>query len=145
MKPLHVKAHMKISKPPHEVFEGIVDPVQLSRYFTSSSTGRLDEGRTVTWRWADFGDAKADVTPLKVITDKFISFRWGGPGDETTVEISLESVAPAVTRVEIIEDGWEKDDHGIARLADNTFGWADFLCCLKGYLEHGINLRHAAF
>ncbi len=145
MKPLQVKANMKISKPIHDVFEGIVDPDQLSRYFTSSSSGRLDEGQTVTWRWADFGDAKADVTVQKIVKDKYVSFRWGGPGAETSVEIALEPVAPAVTQVKIIEDGWEKDDHGIARLADNTFGWTDFLCCLKGYLEHGINLRHGAF
>lgn len=27
----------------------------------------------------------------------------------------------------------------------NTEGWANFLACLKAYLEYGINLRKGAF
>ena len=28
---------------------------------------------------------------------------------------------------------------------ENTEGWANFLACLKAYLEYGINLRKGAF
>jgi hypothetical protein len=30
-------------------------------------------------------------------------------------------------------------------LMGNTEGWANFLACLKAYLEYGINLRKGAF
>ena len=29
----------------------------------------------------------------------------------------------------------------IARCIEQTQGWMHFLCCMKAYLEHGINLR----
>lgn len=28
---------------------------------------------------------------------------------------------------------------------ENTEGWANFLACLKAYLDYGINLRKGAF
>ena len=34
---------------------------------------------------------------------------------------------------------------GLAWLKGNTEGWANFLACLKAYVEHGINLRKGAF
>ncbi len=144
MKELQVKTKMKISKPAHEVFEGIVDPDKLSHYFISSGTGRLEEGKTVTWHWADYGDAKASVTGYKIVKDKFISFLWTGTGAQTRVDINLEAAAPSSTMVKIVEDGWDKDDKGIAHLAENTQGWVGFLCSLKAYLEYGINLRKGA-
>lgn len=36
-------------------------------------------------------------------------------------------------------------ENGICWLKSNTEGWANFLTCLKAYLEYGINLRQGAF
>lgn len=30
-------------------------------------------------------------------------------------------------------------------LSGNSFGWSNFLACLKAYLEYNINLRKGAF
>jgi hypothetical protein len=43
--------------------------------------------------------------------------------------------------VQISESGWRSDAEGLARSHDNAGGWMHMMCCLKAYLEHGINLR----
>ena len=42
------------------------------------------------------------------------------------------------------ESGWPPDDQGIQRCLEQMQGWVHMLCCLKAYLEHGINLREMA-
>ena len=48
---LEVKAAIQISKPAGEVFEAIVDPVKMSNYFISESSGRMEEGKKLIWRF----------------------------------------------------------------------------------------------
>ena len=48
----------RIARPVHDVFEAVVDPDQLSEYFTTGGAkGRLETGATVTWDFADFPGA----------------------------------------------------------------------------------------
>ena len=49
------------------------------------------------------------------------------------------------TVVTITEKGRENDEAGLKWFMGNTEGWANFLACLKAYLEYGINLRKGAF
>jgi uncharacterized protein YndB with AHSA1/START domain len=141
---LHVETGLKIRKPVHEVFEAIVDPKKMSNYFISKGSGRLDEGKTVTWTWDDM-KMQADVRPSKIEPDRLVSFYWGTSGEETLTEIRLDAVEPSATVVRITETGWEKDDQSIAMLARQTQGWTGFLHALKAYLEYGVNLRIGAF
>lgn len=41
--------------------------------------------------------------------------------------------------------GRMEEEKMIKWLGQNTEGWANFLACLKAYLEYGINLRKGAF
>jgi hypothetical protein len=45
----------------------------------------------------------------------------------------------------VTEKVMDVDEAGIKWLMSNTGGWANFLACLKAYLEHGINLRKGAY
>jgi hypothetical protein len=49
------------------------------------------------------------------------------------------------TIVEVTEKSMKNDEAGIKWLKQNTEGWANFLSCLKAWLEYGINLRKGAF
>lgn len=51
---MEVKVQEKINKPLSEVFEGIADPQKLSSYFTTRASGRIEEGKTLIWSWADY-------------------------------------------------------------------------------------------
>jgi uncharacterized protein YndB with AHSA1/START domain len=82
----------------------------------------------------------------KVEADKTVSWYWINMADktETRVEISLAQMRDGVF-VAITEKSREHDEAGIKWLAGNSAGWANFLACLKAYLEYGINLRKGAF
>ncbi len=142
---LEVNTYIKIQKPAEEVFEAILDPKKMSKYFITTGSARLEEGKSVIWTWADFNDAKAQVEVLKIEKDRLISFRWPASKTKTDVDITLEPNGERETLVRVREHGWKKDDDGIAAALENTQGWANFLDCLKAYLEYGINLRQAAF
>jgi uncharacterized protein YndB with AHSA1/START domain len=142
---LEIKVALKIVKPAHEVFEAIADPAQMSNYFISKSTGRMEEGRTLTWQFPEF-DMQFPVRIKKVEQDKFISYEWDDrDGSSTLVQITLKPMNGNETFVTITEGSKDHTDAGINWLRRNTEGWANFLACLKAWLEYGINLRKGAF
>jgi hypothetical protein len=59
--------------------------------------------------------------------------------------MTLTPVGGNDTLVNITEKSRDNDESGINWLRQNTEGWANFLACLKAYLEYGINLRKGAF
>ncbi|HEY0029109.1 MAG TPA: SRPBCC family protein [Bacteroidia bacterium] len=146
MKPqtLEIKASLQIMKPVHLVFEAIVDPAQMANYFISESSGRMDEGRELIWRFPEF-DMNVPIRVQEVIRDKYISYYWDADGQALLVEITLAPYDTNATVVTVTEKSRENDEKGIAWLKGNTEGWANFLACLKAYLEYGINLRKGGF
>ena len=141
---LEIKTAIQILKPVSEVFEAIVDPKKMSNYFISKSTGRMEEGRQLKWRFPEF-DMEFPIRVGKIEKDKYISYYWDIDGIELLVEITLTSSDSNGTIVTITEKSRKNDEAGIRWLKGNTEGWANFLACLKAYLEFGINLRKAAF
>ncbi len=150
----------RIAKPVGEVFEGVVNPDQLSRYFTTGGAkGRLKPGATVTWDFADFPGA-FPVEVVEVEQNKRIVLRWeaneGAPsdGDEavmagagysTTVTMEFASLDDGRTLVTISEQGWRETAGGLQACLGNCQGWTGMLCAMKAWLEHGINLRQGFY
>jgi uncharacterized protein YndB with AHSA1/START domain len=141
---LEIKAMLQVLKPVPEVFEAIVDPGKMSNYFISYGSGRLEEGKTIHWRFPEF-DAEFPVVVGKVVKDSYVSFTWEDSGENLLVEISLSPARDAGTIVTVTEKSRANDEAGIRWLQRNTEGWANFLACLKAYLEYGINLRRGGF
>ena len=137
----------RIAKPVSEVFEAVVDPKQLSRYFTTGGAkGRLEKGATVTWDFHDFPGA-FPVKVIDVVKDEKIVFQWavdgsnGDGGYDTTVTMSFEPIDGDRTLVSIREEGWRETPAGLKGSYGNCEGWTGALCAMKAWLEHGINLR----
>lgn len=141
---LEVEVALQILKPVDVVFEAIVDPVKMSNYFISKSSGRMVEGKELRWSFPEF-DEEFPVRVGKIERDRYISYRWETDGKELLVEMELTPVDDEATVVKITEGGMDNDEAGIRWLMRNTGGWANFLACLKAYLEYGINLRKGAF
>lgn len=141
---LEIKTAIQILKPVNEVFDAIVDPSKMSNYFISKSTGRMEEGRQLKWQFPEF-EMEFPIRVGKIEKDRYISFYWDLDGIELLVEITLTSVNNTATIVTITEKSRKNDEAGIRWLKGNTEGWANFLACLKAYLEYGINLRKGAF
>jgi uncharacterized protein YndB with AHSA1/START domain len=141
---LEIKTAIQILKPVREVFEAIVDPDKMSNYFISKSSRRMEEGREIIWQFPEF-DMKFPIQVGKIIKDKFISYYWDIDGTALLVEMTLAERGSNSTLVTITEKSKNNDEEGIKWLMGNTEGWANFLACLKAYLEYGINLRKGAF
>lgn len=145
MENLEIKTAIQIQKPATEIFQAIVDPEKMSNYFIGSSTGQLIEGTSVTWEFPEF-EGKVLIEVTKVIPGELVSFNWeGAKGKKLLVKISLRELEDNSTVVSVTEGKMESDKAGIEWYGGNTEGWANFLACLKAYLEYGINLRKGAF
>ncbi|WP_156308545.1 SRPBCC domain-containing protein [Sphingobacterium endophyticum] len=141
---LSAKASIEVLKPIEEVFEAIINPDKMSNYFIERSSGRLEEGVTVEWKFPEFEDI-FPVTGKVIRSYDYISFDWSGGEEGMLVEIFLEAYQDIFTVVRIKESYMPINDEGIKQAIGQTEGWSNFLACLKAYLEYGINLRKGAF
>jgi uncharacterized protein YndB with AHSA1/START domain len=141
---LEIKTALQILRPAHDVFEAIVDPIKMSNYFISKGSGRMEEGREIIWKFPEF-DFEFPVRVGKIEKDRYISYFWDLDDTELLVEMTLTPRGSDATLVTITEKGRRNDPEGIKWLKGNTEGWANFLACLKAWLEYGINLRKGAF
>ena len=82
---------------------------------------------------------------LEVIKDNYVSYYWSMDNQELLVEMTLTTKENNSTLVSISEKSRNNDVAGLKWLSGNSFGWSNFLACLKAYLEYGINLRKGAF
>ena len=137
---LKVNTQMGIQKPAKDVFEAIVNPEIMNKYFITTSTGRMESGKTLTWTWEDY-DAEHKVKVGKIEINKLVSFTWEGSGVECLVVITLEAKGENKTLVKITESDWPVDFKGASRCMGQVEGWTHFLCCLKAFIEYGVNLR----
>ncbi len=138
---LETNAILQIQKPIAEVFEGIVNPKKMTNYFISESSGRLETGNDVIWKFPEF-DAVFPIKEVKTQGNHSVSFVWD---PETVVKITLEELPDYSTLVRVNENGKEFNPDNLKWALENSGGWANFLACMKAYLEYGIQLRKGAF
>jgi uncharacterized protein YndB with AHSA1/START domain len=143
-KVLEIKTALQIQKPAEEVFAAIIDPAKMSNYFISKGSGLMEEGKQIIWQFPEF-DFEFPIRVGKTEKNRYVSFYWEVDGTELLVEITLVPKENNSTLVTITEKSRKPDEAGIKWLQGNTEGWANFLACLKAYLEYGINLRKGAF
>lgn len=142
-KELTIKVAIQILKPVSEVFEAIVDPEKMANYFIAKGSGRMEEGKEIEWKFPEF-DMQFPITVGKIEKDSYVSYYWDVNEKKNLVEITLAPFGKD-TVVTVTEKGMENNEEGISWLMGNTEGWANFLACLKAYVEYGINLRKGAF
>ncbi len=141
---LEIQTKLQILKPVHEIFEAIVEPEKMKNYFISRSSGKMEEGKQITWKFPEF-EMEFPIRVGRIEKDRYISYYWTTDDIEQLVEMTLTTTPNGATIVAITEKSRNNDAAGIKWLKQNTEGWANFLACLKAYLEYGINLRKGAF
>ncbi|RHW43322.1 hypothetical protein D1B31_01235 [Neobacillus notoginsengisoli] len=139
-----ITSKMKINKPVSEVYEAIANPEKMANYWFSSGTARIEQGRTITWKYAEY-NAEGDIYVLEADGNSKIVFSWGAKGEETTVTILLEQMDDTATVINISESGFKKDDPDLfQKMLGQKEGWVYVLSCLKAYLENGIHTLRAS-
>jgi uncharacterized protein YndB with AHSA1/START domain len=63
----------------------------------------------------------------------------------TRVTMSFKGLDDGRTLVEIAEEGWRENQGALGASYGNCQGWAQMLCALKAWTEHGINLREGMY
>lgn len=137
---VEVNVKDRVLKPVPEVFTAMVDPAKLAGYFVSRSSGPLVSGSTLEWHFDEFG-ITLPVHVVEVEENRRIVFDWEASGRKARVTIRLEGRDDATTLVSINETGFPLDEAGVRQALQQTQGWTDFLCSMKAFLQHGVNLR----
>lgn len=144
---LKFRIHTKIQKPVEQVFDAIYNPNKITQYFaTESASAPLNEGTTVIWRFADY-PGNVPVSVKKVVPNELIVLEWETMegGYDTQVVMKFESLSAEETLVSISEGNWKENQKGLDSSYGNCYGWMQMACCLKAYLQYGINLREGFF
>ena len=141
MDTINVNVKDTILKSAKKVFETIIQPEEMSKFFISKASGKMTEGKEIEWEFDDVG-AKVDVNVLKIVEYKQIEFEWNASGKQAKkVTISLEPEGDKQTNIEITESSFEFTQEGIKKALGQTQGWTDFICSMKAYLYADLNLR----
>jgi len=138
----------KILRPVADVFDAIVSSDRLCNYFTNQASGDLVEGAEIRWRW-DHYDVELPVVVDKIISNELIELTldsevWKKTLTESypvKVIFEFEALEDGNTMLSISEAGWKIDADGLKGSHDNCGGWTHMAMCLKGWIEHGIDLR----
>jgi uncharacterized protein YndB with AHSA1/START domain len=136
------QVQLKIQKPVEQVFDAVVNPKQLSSYFTRSASGPLAEGATVLWSFPEL-DGEFPVKVRQIVANERIVLEWEAQegGYHTTIELQFKPLERGATMLQIRESGFRDTPQGLEGSYSNCGGWMHMLCCLKGFLEYGVNLR----
>ena len=133
-----VEAQMLIRKPVADVFEAFVNPEKTTQFWFTKSTGKLEEGKSVTWEWEMYG-VKSNVKVHKIIPNQLIKTEWGDPSVQVDYEFKEMEKG---TLVVIKSYGFAQSGEDLLRMVnDNTGGFITVLDGCKAYLEHGIKLN----
>ncbi|MBP1163751.1 uncharacterized protein YndB with AHSA1/START domain [Chryseobacterium sp. PvR013] len=134
---IYVEAQMLIRKPVEDVFEAFINPEVTTNFWFTKSTGKLEEGKTVTWEWEMY-DVKNVVNVHQIIPNQLIRTEWGDPS--TNLDYEFKTMEKG-TLVVIKSYGFSQTGEDLLKVInDNTGGFTTVLDGCKAYLEHGINL-----
>lgn len=134
-----ITSKMRFDKSTSEVFEALVDPEKIVNYWFSNSSGRLEEGKKITWLYQEY-NAELTIKVVEIEKDKRIVYKWGEDEHETTVAFLLVEEKNGSTVLEVTESGFNTNDPKIVNiLLGQKEGWMYMLTCLKGYLENSIS------
>ncbi len=143
---LSISTKIQVAKSREDVFQTIADRKKLNKFFISEASSDFEAGKQITWKFPEFKFVEFSIEVLKVEYPEIIILTWEGAENHiTTVTFELTEIEKYQTLVSVVEEGMQNDAEGIAWLGRNSEGWANFLACLKAYLEYGINLRKGAF
>jgi len=135
------KAAMLIRRPVPEVFEAFVEPAITTRFWFTKSTGRLEQGKHVTWTWEMY-DVSVEVDVKEIEANKRIVIEWGNYGEMTQVEWMFTPYGDDATYVTITNSGFQGDGDKVMKDAlDSTGGFTWVLAGLKALLERRVELN----
>ena len=135
------KSELGIRKPVKEVFEAFTNPDITTNFWFTHSTGKLEEGVTVAWKWEMY-NLVIPVSVIEIVENQKILVVWGDGMHKSTVLWEFNSVNDNLTFLTIKNYNFQaSDDELVSQIKDSTKGFTFVLSGLKAWLEHKIQLR----
>lgn len=135
-----IETQMLIRKPVTEVFNAFIDPEITTKFWFSSSTGALKEGKIVQWAWDKY-QVKSKVMVFNILENKLIQIAWG-EDPKTSVDFIFDEISTEQTYVTIRNYDIPLQGSELTKfIIDATGGFTTVLDGLKAYLEHGLMLN----
>lgn len=133
-------AAMLIRKSIDGVFDAFVDPDITTQFWFSKSSGRLEEGSSITWTWEQY-KVSVPVKVLELNKNKRIVIQWSDDPD-SLVTWDFQNLGKDKTFVTITNTGFKGDQESlISQIRDATGGFTWVLAGLKALLEYNIKLN----
>ncbi len=124
------RCEMLVKASAEAIFDGFVQPAQLTRYWLSAATAPLTVGAPVEWDFLVPG-ARTTTTAWQMQRPDLLAFDWP---DGVTVGITIRRFDEASERVTILVDSADE-----ARLPQLVEGFTLVLADLKLLLETGTS------
>ena len=135
------QSELGIRKPVKEVFEAFINPDITTKFWYTHSTGKLEEGLTLQWKWEMY-NLVIPVKVLEIVENQKILIEWGEGIHKSTVVWEFNSVNDNLTFLTIKNYNFQgNDDELLSKIKDSTKGFTFVLSGLKAWLEHKIQLR----
>lgn len=135
------KSELGIRKPVKEVFEAFINPDVTTKFWYTHSTGILEVGATIEWKWEMY-NLIIPVTIIEIVENQKILIEWGEGIHKSTVVWEFNSVNDNLTFLTIKNYNFQgNDDELLRQIKDSTKGFTFVLSGLKAWLEHKIQLR----
>ncbi|MBZ9981539.1 MULTISPECIES: SRPBCC family protein [unclassified Mesorhizobium] len=132
------EAAMMIRRPVSDVFEAIVNPEITTKFWFTHSSGRLDGGKPVQWKWRMYGVSTTVVASEIVVNEKIV-MQWSDP--PTTVIWTFTEMPGDATFLEVRNFGFAGNgDEQVKQAVDSTGGFTLVLAGAKAWLEQGLTL-----
>ena len=110
------KVSMMIRKPVADVYQAFVDPAITTKFWFTSSTGRLDERQQVRWKWEMYG-VHSDVDVVELEPNERIVITWSGYQARERVEWTFVDRGDGTTYVTIEDSGFAGTPEELAEQA----------------------------
>jgi uncharacterized protein YndB with AHSA1/START domain len=130
--PIVARAEMLIRRPASVVFNALVQPASLRKFWLKSASAPLSKGAKVHWEFLVPG-ATETVDVTRFIAGEALSFVWSG-GKAVQMRFHARGRSSSVVEVEV--RGF-KGGSATSEAVSTTEGFAIVLCDLKSLLEKG--------
>lgn len=132
--PIVARAEMLIRKPASIVFNALVQPASLRKFWLKTASEPLSKGAEVHWEFLVPG-ATETVKVTRFIAGEALSFVWSD-GKAVQMRFRAKGKSSSVVTVEV--RGF-KGRSAAADAISTTEGFAIVLCDLKSLLENGTS------
>lgn len=149
------KKEVYIEAPLEDVFNAWAVPSEIIKWFIAeatytqsggderSSNESVGRGDSYYWNWHQ--DLEASGQVHEVVPNERMRFTFGKNAPESDedvlVEVSVSAEGDGYTKLSLLQSNMPDTPYGHRYHLSCNLGWSFFMTNLKGWLEHGVDLR----